>query len=172
MEKVMRGLVKMITYKIEVKMADRSLKMDKKIREMLSECAQKASSTFFSVKNKRSFVVADEQPDEYTAIVYITTRDPINPTRSMSAITRAVTRNEAYYSLVKDHIVNNMIFQTTCIDKEETTVIHQSDTEIVSEIISIFFSRDFSTREKNLARDAAEKIRNIVLEYINGKNEL
>lgn len=162
----------MILYKIELKMADKDMKIDSNLKKIITECAKEASLTTVSKKYRRSFSVEDSQPDDYTLIVNINSRDAINPTRSMSTITRAMTRNEDYYDIVKDHIVNGLIFQTRLISEENETILNLSDTEIVSEIISIFFNNDFLPKEKTLASDTAESIRKIVIDYINEKKEL
>ncbi len=139
---------------------------------MISACAQEASLTTVSRKYRRTFTVEDSQPDEYTVIVRISSRDAINPTRTMSTLTRAVTRNPAYRELVKEHVINGLIFQTRLISEEDNKIISMSDPQIVSEIISIFFNCDMSGSAKNLASNTAEKIRAIVLEYTNKRKDL
>lgn len=162
----------MILYKIELKMADKDMKIDSKLKKIISNCAKEASSTTVSKKYRRTFSVEDIQPNDYTLIVNINSRDAINPTRTMSTITRAMTRNEEYYNLVKDHIVNGLIFQTRLISEENETILTLSDTEIVSEIISIFFNNNLLPKEKSLASDTAEVIRSTILDYINKKKTL
>lgn len=162
----------MIVYKLELKMADKEMKIDSTIRNMIAECAKEASSTTVSKKYRRSFEVEDDQPNEYTLIIKISSRDAINPTRTISTITRAVTRNDKYYNLVKDHIVNGLIFQTRLISEENEKVISLSDPDIVSEIVSIFFSTDLLPKEKELASNTAENIRSIVIEYLNKKKNI
>lgn len=90
----------------------------------------------------------------------------------MSTLTRAVARNPDYYDLVKDHIVNGLIFHTRLISEENGKIITMTDTKIVSEILSIFFDNDMSEAEKELASAAAKKIRPIVLEFVNKRIDL
>ena len=164
------GDIIMIHYKLELKMADHSLKINAELKNMLCNCAKYASNSVLSKRTNRKFWIDEDMPDEYTVIVHITSRDPINPTRSISAITRTISKNPSYYSLIENHIVNGMIFKTRCIEKENETIIQKPDDEIVSEIISIFFGNCMSTQEKELRREYADKIRSLILDYINSKN--
>lgn len=162
----------MIIYKVELKMADKVLKIDDSLKSMIIACAKEASSTTVSKKYRRTFTVEKDQPDEYTVIIKIASRESINPTRTMSTITRAVTRNPDYYDLVKDHIVNGLIFNTRLISEENGFIKTMGDTDIVAEILSIFFKDDMTDSQKELASIAAEKIRPIVIDYVNKRNNL
>ena len=81
----------------------------------------------------------------------------INPTRTMSTLTRAVVRNKKLCSLVEDHIVNGLIFNTSLISKQHSQILHTPDAEIVSEIISIFFKIDYISEEKELLKKPLPK---------------
>ena len=162
----------MIIYKLELKMADKALRIEDSLKSMIIACAKEANSTTVSKKYRRTFTVEKEQPDEYTLIIKIASRESINPTRTMSTITRAVTRNPDYYNLVKDHIVNGLIFNTRLISEENGIIKTMPDTEIVSEILSIFFKDDMTDREKELASITAEKIRPIVIDFVNKRNNI
>ena len=131
----------MINYIIELKMADKSLKITDEMKELISQCALEASATTVSRKNKRTFSV-EKRIDEYTIIIKLQSRDAINPTRTMSTLTRAVVHDEQ--------------------------IIHIPDTQIVSEIISIFFSTDYMPKkEKELTEETASKIRKLIIDYKN-----
>ena len=159
----------MLLYKLELRMADKKMKIDKAIRDMIIDCAKEASSSTVSKKYKREFSIEEEQPDDYTLIACIRSRDPINPTRTFSTVTRAVFRNDDYKNLVKDHLVNGLVFQVKPQSTENEKVITLSDTKIVSEIVSIFFDNPLPS-EKKLVCDTADKIRQTVIDYINAKD--
>lgn len=161
----------MIVYFIELKMADKAFPITDEMKELISQCAFEASLTTVSRKNKRTFSV-ERRIDDYTIIIKLESRDAINPTRTMSTLTRAVVHNEKLYSLVKDHIVNGLIFNTSLLKEESGQIIHIPDTQIVAEIISIFFKNDYSPREKALAEKTAAEIRKIVIEYKNKQSAL
>ena len=161
----------MIEYLIEVKMADKTFPITNEMKELISLCAQEASLTTVSRKNKRTFSV-EKRIDEYTILVKLESRDAVNPTRTMSTLTRAVAHNEKLYGLVKDHMVNGLIFHTSLLSKQDAQIIHIPDTEIVSEIISIFFKNDYMPKEKELAEKTAAQIRTLMLEYKNKQSAL
>ncbi len=157
----------MIDYMIELKMADKSFPITDEMKKLISQCALEASATTVSRKNKRTFSV-EKRIDEYTIIIKLQSRDAINPTRTMSTLTRAVIHNEKLYSLVKDHIVNGLIFNTSLLRQNDTQIIHIPDTQIVSEIISIFFKNDYMPKkEKELTEETASEIRKIIIDYKN-----
>ena len=83
----------MIDYLIELKMADKNFPISKEMEELISKCAQEASLTTVSRKNKRTFSV-ERRIDEYTILIKLQSRNEINPTRTMSTLTRAVVRNK------------------------------------------------------------------------------
>ena len=162
----------MIDYIIELKMADKAFPITDEMKELISQCALDASTTTVSRKNKRTFSV-EKRIDEYTIIIKLQSRDAINPTRTMSTLTRAVVRNEKLYSLVKDHIVNGLIFNTSLLSQQDTQIIHIPDTQIVSEIISIFFNTDYMPeKEKELTEETASKIRELIINYKNKLSNL
>lgn len=167
------GGKKMIDYLIELKMADKSFPITDEMEKLISQCAHEASMTTVSRKNKRTFSV-EKRIDEYTIIIKLQTRDAINPTRTMSTLTRAVVHNEKLYSIVKSHIVNGLIFNTSLLSKKDSRIIHIPDTQIVSEIISIFFNKDdyIPKEEKELAEETASKIRKLIIGYKNKLSNL
>jgi len=147
-------------------MADKDLPISEEMERLIADCAEDAGQTIVSQKNKRTFSI-DSRLDEYTLVMKLRSRDAVNPTRTMSTLTRAVLRNERLWSLVKDHTVNGLIFNLTVLSQQDTKIIHIPDTEIVSEIISIFFKRDYVPKERELAEQYAEELRRLVIQYKN-----
>lgn len=161
----------MIDYLIELKMADKNFPITEEMEALISKCAQEASLTMVSRKKKRTFSV-ERRIDEYTLMIKLQSRDALKPTRTMSTLTRAVVHNERLSALVEGHVVNGMIFNTSVISEQDAQILYISDTEIVSEIVSIFFKNDFMPKEKELADTTAAKIRALILEYKNEQSAL
>ena len=90
----------------------------------------------------------------------------------MSTLTRAVTRNEKLWLLVKDHIVNGLIFNMTLLSQQYSKIIHVPDTDIVSEIVSIFFKENYAPEEKQLAEKYAEELRKLIIRFKNDQMNL
>ena len=67
------------------------------------------------------------------------------------------------------------MFSTKILEKEKhEKIVSLSDTEILKELVSIFVGQGESDSyiDKKRARDAAEMVRGIVIEYVNGKNDI
>lgn len=156
----------MVRYILDLQMAKKDFEITDRMMELISSFAEAATNTIVSKRNKRSFSVL-ERIDKYTLRVQIESRTSINPTRTMSTLTRAATQNEEFYLLVKDNLYNGLIFSTSLISTENAQIIQMADTEIVSEIINIFFKNSYLPSEKELVEDTAEKIREIIIEYKN-----
>ncbi|MCI8542877.1 hypothetical protein [Acetatifactor aquisgranensis] len=162
----------MIDYFITLKMADSSMPITNEMEELISQCAHEACLTTVSRKNKRTFSV-EKRIDDYTLVIKLRSRDTIiSPTRTMSTLTRAVIHNEKLYSLVKNHVVNGQIFNTALLNVQDAQIIHIPDTQIVSEIISIFFKKDYLPKEEGLVEETAAKIRKLIIEYKNRQSAL
>ena len=76
--------------------------------------------------------------------------------------------------LLVGHTPNGSVFRSTLLEEDPISkkIAYKSDTEIVSEIISIFFEKTMSEKKNALANAAAEDLRNIVLKYLNDKKAL
>ena len=67
------------------------------------------------------------------------------------------------------------MFSTKILENEKhEEITSMSDTEILKELISIFVGQGEpdSYTDKKRARKVAEMIRNIVIEYVNGKSDI
>ena len=67
------------------------------------------------------------------------------------------------------------MFSTKILENEKhEEITSMSDTEILKELVSIFVGQGESDSytDKKRARKAAEMIRNIVIEYVNGKSDI
>ena len=161
----------MITYILEVRMADSELIITDEMEQIINECTQKANSTIVSQREKRTFSVIGRK-DEYTLMVSLTSRDATNPTRSLSTLSRKVLENDTMSQLLAGHTPNGSVFKAQLIESADSKITFLPDTEIVSEILKIFFDTDSLPREKELSRKFAEEIRNIVIDYKNQKDNL
>ena len=164
----------MITYLLNVRMADSLLKINDKMLSIITECTSSANETVVSRREKRTFKVLGRiNNDEYYIQIQLTSRDSCNPTRSLSTLSRKVLENEYMSQILEGHTPNGSVFKAELVDTDEhSSITYKSDPEIVSEIISIFFDDKKNDKEKELASDTAEIIRSTILNYINTKNNL
>ena len=62
---------------------------------IISECTSAANDTVVSKREKRTYsVLGRKDNDEYTIQIQLTTKNPVNPTRSLSTLARKVIENE------------------------------------------------------------------------------
>lgn len=156
----------MITYYLDLQMAKKNFEITERMMELIIDCANIANSTVVSKRNKRTFSV-EKRIDKYTLRIKLESRDSIIPSRTMSTLTRAVTQNTEFYDMVKDNLYNGLIFSTKLINEENSQILQMDDTDIISEIINIFFKKDYLPSQKDLVEDTAEKIRNTIIQYKN-----
>lgn len=158
----------MVEYLIELKMADKTLPISIEMEKIIDECTQEANETTVSLRNKRIFSL-EKRIDDYTLMVKIQSKNTINPTRTLSTLTRAVSRNERMAEILNEgnHIINGCIFNSCLLSEEGSQILHLSDPDIVSEIISIFFGNEYTPKEKVIVDETASKIREIIISHKN-----
>ena len=159
---------------------DKNVKLDSpEWTNAIKEAQNIANQSFSAIRYKRIISKIDFI-DSSTIIARLESRDPINPTRSISSLSFALARNEdaKQSHLLDGHIINGRIFKTSLVTENTSQITNLSDMAVVQEIISIFFrekdssiQEDLSSREKKLARNVHDKIRDIVISYVNDKNE-
>ncbi len=66
-----------------------------------------------------------------------------------------------------NHIINGCIFNSRLLSEEGAQILHLSDPAIVSEIVNIFFSNEFTPKEKVIVENTATEIRELILSYKN-----
>ena len=106
----------------------------------------------------------------------MTSPEPINPVRCITNLSRALLK-DAYWidNFNEENLPNKCVFSTKILEKEKhEKIVSLSDTEILKELVSIFVGQGESDSyiDKKRARDAAEMVRGIVIEYVNGKNDI
>lgn len=101
-------------------------------------------------------------------------KDSINPTRSLSSLSRALVKNENTKgsTILENYIYNGSVFLSKTLGSSEEVSSHISDTKMVQEIISMVFNqKTMNNRDKDLSKECTEAIRNIVIDYINNKTD-
>ncbi len=158
----------MVEYLIAIKMADKTLSISTEMEKIIDDCTQEANETTVSIRNKRIFSL-EKRIDDYTLIIKIQSKTAINPTRTLSTLTRAVSRNKRMSEILNEgnHIINGCIFHSRLLNEEGSQILHLSDPAIVSEIISIFFGNEYTPKEKVIVEETAAEIRKTILSFKN-----
>lgn len=165
-------------YNIKISPMDKNVKLDSP--EWISaiiEAQNIANQSFSAIRYKRMISKLDFV-DSSTIIARLESRDSINPTRALSSFSIALIKNEdaKQSHLLDGHIINKRVFKTSLITEgasQITQITNLPDESVVQEIISIFFSeKNLSIPEKELMHDVRIKIRDIIIDYVNNKNNL
>lgn len=167
----------MYIYDIKISPADKNVKLDTpEWKKAITEAQSIANQSFTALRYKRIISKLDFV-DSNTVVARLESRDPINPTRAISNISFALVKNESAKQshLLDGHIINGRVFKTSLIPKEtvqseKITIL--SDAAVVQEIISVFFDQKNIPRQNmDEAREVCDKIRDIIINYINKRQE-
>lgn len=165
----------MYIYTLEVSMADKDLLFDDQLVAALKEAIDIANKSFSATRYNRTIEFIRKSEDSTFVILKMSSRDSINPTRSISSLSRALVKNEneKKSGLLDGHIINSCVFNTKATETHSESISNLNPTEIVQEVVSIVLGQKYlNDKETKLAKETSQKIKDIVLEYVNKKNEL
>ena len=164
----MIGEIAMFKYDLSVSMSDTALKINDEIRNLMMRAASEANSRRNASRKGRVFQILD-LIDENHIRVRLLSDTEVLPTRALSALSRSMISLDSK-GILEGHCYRGCVLNASVLDSEEerTTVI--SDVQMLQEITAMLFDRtSLNNREKKLAKEASEKIRNIVIDYLNKK---
>ena len=83
---------KMITYLLNVRMADSALKINEKMLSIITECTAMANDTIVSKREKRTFeVLGRVNNDEYTIQIQLSSKNACLPVRKIRSILHQIS---------------------------------------------------------------------------------
>lgn len=148
-------------------MADKALPISDGMINIIIDACKDAESTTNSKRNGSKFTFL-ERIDHHSIKLKLQSQTQVIPTKAIPSITRALLRNykEHFpYRLYKGSILN------ATLDSQIIPSVRQlDDYQILQEITQIFFAKkDLDNWQKKSAEQVADKIRNILLEYVTNK---
>lgn len=160
----------MFEYKLSVSMADNRVSInDTAIKKLLIEAIQAVNCTRNSRLKGRVFKLASEPIDEKHAEITLTSSTEVIPTRALSSLARAILYVDTD-NILTSH--RGCIFNSSVITNQENILSSISDVEMMQELQSMVFGQlNMNNRDKHLSREYTQKIRALVIEYINAKSE-
>ncbi len=164
----------MYIYDLNVSMADKEMVFDKKLIDAINQAIDISNSTISAARSNRKIEFI-EKTNEKNIHLRMTSREPINPTRSISSLSRALVQNEKEKNsgLLDGHIVNCCVFNSTVINQTSSCICNLNPPQIVQQVVEIVLGQKFlNDKERAYAKEASNKIQDIVLEYVNRKNEI
>ena len=152
----------MYNFTLKVSLINKNLKIDDSLAEAIKAACKEASETTNSKRAGRKYIYKN-RIDAYSVKIQLSTQTYVVPTRAISSITRALLRTPMGKELP---VHKGSIISATILDESEENFNNMQDTEIVQEIIAIFFGQiPVNNTDKNLAQEAANDIRKIVIAY-------
>ncbi len=161
----------MFVYKLSVSMADSNTSInDIAIKKLLIEAIQKVNCTRNSKLKGRIFELAPEPIDDNHVEITLTSKNEVIPTRALSSLARAILEADTDNTLTT---YKGCIFNSSVITDREVVVSGITDVEMMQELQAMVFGQySMNNRDKLLAREYTEKVREQVIEYINAKSEI
>ena len=159
----------MFEYKLAVSMADSSISInDITIKKLLIEAIQKVNCTRNSRLKGRIFKLTPEPIDDKHVEITLTSYTEVIPSRALSSLARAILEVDTDNTLTS---YRGCIFNSSVITSQENSLSNISDVEMMQELQSMVFGQlNMNNRDKQLSREYTQKIRILVIEYINAKS--
>lgn len=163
----------MFVYDLAVTMSKKNVPLETELINAIKEAISIANNSFSAIRYQRTIEYVN-QIDDYRMHLRMKSKDSINPTRSLSSLSRALVKNENTKgsTILENYIYNGSVFLSKTLGSSEEVSSHISDTKMVQEIISMVFNqKTMNNRDKDLSKECTEAIRNIVIDYINNKTD-
>lgn len=160
----------MFEYNLSVSMADSNLSItEPKIIKLLKDAIELTNKSRNSKLKGRFFSLCDIPIDETHVKITLKSDTEVIPTRALSSLSRAIIAIDEHDII---HTYRHCVFNAFILDDVniKQKVSNISDVEIITNITEMIFGQlSMNNRDKKLSREYTEKIREIVIEYINKK---
>jgi len=161
----------MYNYLLDVTLANRNMEISNNLEQAIILACDEANRTTNSLRNGRIFKFI-KRINSYTVRLSLESKTYVVATRSISSITRALFRTYKDVEELNKGSYNGSFLKAIVVEESETAdqnLTNIQPNEIVKEVIDIFFAQiTMSNKGKASARNAANKIKEIILEYKNG----
>ena len=152
----------MFTYTLNVAMASPNLSIEGELLAALEQATEVANGSISAQRRHLHWQLGD---------VLLSAPDAVSsPTRALSSLSRALLA--AAPQLLAGNTPGNRVFYAEVVDEQRSGKGSLTDGEAAKLAIEVLFEQDgLSPVNKRLAKQAAEKIKEALLEYVNGKVE-
>ncbi len=161
----------MFKYNLSVSMSDPNLKISEEIKTLMVKAADEANSRR-NASRKGRLIKINESIDDYHINITLDSKTEVIPTRALSALSRCMIELDTN-GILDGHNYRGCILNSTLLTDENNDIKSISDVEMLQEIIDMLFNRTtYNNRDKKLATQTLDIIRNSVIEYINNKTHI
>ena len=160
----------MFTYTLNVAMASPNLSIEGELLAALEQATEVANGSISAQRRHLRWQLGDVAADKKGVSVLLSAPGAVSsPTRALSSLSRALL---AAAQLLAGNTPGNRVFYAEVVDEQRSGKGSLTDGEAAKLAIEVLFEQDgLSPANKRLAKQAAEKIKEALLEYVNGKVE-
>lgn len=160
----------MYIYDLSISMADKELIFDETLISAIERAIAEVNASI-SARRSGRLIEFIKQLTQNSIQLRLTSSDPLNPTRTISAVSRALLRNES--DLLQGHVVNSCIFSSRIIAQSTSNNTDDLDPiQLVQEVVAIVLGQEYlaDNKQRNLAKEASDEIKEVVLRYLDRKS--
>ena len=158
----------MFEYNLSVTLSDNSNLSDT-IIDLIKKSAKEANSRTNALRKGRCFKIGELIDSTHIEVELLSDTEVI-PSRALTALSRSmITLDSA--NILDDHIYRGCVLKSETIKTScNINITNISDVQLLTSITEMVFGQtNMNNRDKKLSREYTEKIRSIILEYINQK---
>ena len=158
----------MFEYNLSVTLSDNSNLSDT-IIDLIKKSAEEANSRTNALRKGRSFKIGELIDSTHIEVQLLSDTEVI-PSRALTALSRSmITLDSA--NILDDHIYRGCVLKSETIKTScNINITNISDVQLLTTITEMVFGQtNMNNRDKKLSREYTEKIRSIMLQYINQK---
>lgn len=135
---------------------------------LILNAANEANSRQNAIRNGRNIRVGDLIDSKHVHIT-IVSKEEVIPSRALTALSRSVLALDSD-NLLDGHCYRGCVFNSSLIASDEKHIIIKNDCELLTTITEMIFGQQtMNNRDKKLSREYTEKLRNLVVDYLNNK---
>ena len=157
----------MFTYTLNVAMASPNLNIEGELLAALEQATEAANGSISARRRHLRWQLGDVAADKKSVSVLLSAPDAVSsPTRALSSLSRALLA--AAPQLLAGNTPGNRVFYAEVVDEQRS-----GQAALTGKLaIEVLFEQDgLSPANKKLAKQAAEKVKEALLEYENSRVE-
>ncbi len=161
----------MFEYNLSVSLSDNA-DLNDRIVDLMQKSVTEANSRRNALTKGRCFKIGEFIDSSHIAIQLLSNSEVI-PSRALSALSRSMIALDSD-NILDDHIYRGCVLKSEIIKTScNINITNISDVQLLTTITEMVFGQtNMNNRDKKLSREYTEKIRSIMLEYINQKTLL
>lgn len=158
----------MFEYNLSVSLSDNSTLNDK-IIDIMKKSADEANSRTNALRKGRFFKIGELIDSSHISVQLISDSEVI-PSRALTALSRSMIAIDTK-NILEEHFYRGCVLKSEIVvTSKNVNITNISDVQLLTTLTEMLFGQtNMNNRDKKLSREYTEKIRSIMLEYINKK---